>query len=136
MHHTHTTSRLPSSGTSRIRTVFGNVMGVVAVLMTLYLGWGVYDAITGEYIGGEVDAIRVVLGLGAVLTILAWVGAVALVKSGSDRSRHSELLTGGLWTILVGAIGVNALSLTPLWVPALGVVVVGLLLAVIGVVRM
>jgi hypothetical protein len=136
VHNAHATSHPDSAGTSRIRTVFGGILGVVAILMTPYLGWVVYDAITSDYVGGEVDAVRAIIGLITVLTVLAWVGAVALTKTGRDRSRHSLMLNAGLWIVLAGAVGVYALSLTPLWVVALGIVAAGLIMAVVGVARL
>ena len=136
MQGTHTASNTDAPRTSRFRIGLAWVVGVLAVLLTLFLGWSVIDALTGDYVGGEIDFVRAIVVAVAVFATLAWIGAVALWKSGRDRSRHSRLLNTGLLMTLAGAAGVQALSTTPLWVGALAVFMIGLAMAAIGAARM
>lgn len=133
-HHIH---ELGVPDRSAIRTGFGWALVAVSVPLTLFFGWGVFDGLTGNYIGGEVAMVWAIVGAAGVLTAFAWIGSVALIKSGHDLSRRSRLVSTGLIVALLGSAGVIAVPTTaPLLVALLGVVAIGLAVAAVGVIRM
>ncbi len=136
MQNAHHSSEIGTTDGSVLRTGFGWALGAIAVLLTLFAAWGSVDLATHDYIGGEVAIVQALIGTTIVLATMAWVGAIALIKSGRDRSRHSSLLSIGLVVAILGAIAVSALPVHSLWAVPLGVIGVGLVMSVVGAIRM
>lgn len=136
MQNAHDARELGSPDRSAIRTGFGWALVAIAVPLTVFFGWGVFDGLTGDYIGDEVAMVWVVLGAVGVLTAFAWIGAVALIKSGHDLSRRSHLVSTGLILALLGSIAVVVVPTTaPMLIVLLSAVAVGLVTAAVGAIR-
>jgi hypothetical protein len=82
MQSTHPQPIRESQRPGPIRTAIGRLLVVLASALTLFTGWGVYDAITGDYVGAEVDTVWYLVGFAAVLTGLVWAAAIAFVRHG------------------------------------------------------
>ncbi|MEN8114007.1 MAG: hypothetical protein ABFS21_06430 [Actinomycetota bacterium] len=143
MQSAHPTSEIRSTDGSAIHTGIGWMLGAVAVPMTLFFGWGVIDALTRDYVGVEAAIVWFIVEVAGFLATLAWVGAIALIKSGRDRSRRSRLvpiglttaLLGALWTLVLAAGVAGGLPIA-LWPVTAAIAVIGLITALVGAIRM
>jgi len=85
MQDTHLQSSTEPEHLHRVRTVAGWLLLALATALTLFVGYEFYDSLTGDYVGGEVATVWVITGFVGVLAAVAWVAAVALVRSGKNR---------------------------------------------------
>jgi hypothetical protein len=78
-------SSTESERPQRVGTVAGGLLLALATALTLFAGYGFYDSLTGDYVGGEVAAVWVITVFASVLAAVAWVAAIAFVRSGKNR---------------------------------------------------
>ena len=82
-------ARFPTHATHRMREVFAVLLAVPATVLTAFLAYAALDMATTTYVGYEVGLAWLFMTATAVLTLLAWTGAVLL-----HRSARRELRAG------------------------------------------
>jgi len=66
----------------RVKLPLGILSLVLGVALTVLLGITLYDAATGDYVGGEVQIVWMVNGFIGVIAALAWGVAFGILKPG------------------------------------------------------
>jgi hypothetical protein len=56
--------------------ILGVVYAVLALAATTYFVYAVFDALFGDYVGGEVATVWVITGVAGLITALLWWAAV------------------------------------------------------------
>ena len=68
----------------RLPHTAGWLLVMVATSLTVLFGYMIVDAATGDYVGGEVNAVWALTAIEGVLTGATWTGAVALLRIGDS----------------------------------------------------
>lgn len=68
-----------------VRRVFGYVVAAAALGLTAMLGVGVFQAMTGDFVGGEVEFVWTVVAFVAGVTAVVWAVAVMILKPPRKR---------------------------------------------------
>ena len=100
-----------------MRRLVGVLSLAIAVALTVGLVILVFQSITGDFTGGELQIVWTITGFVGILTALAWAAAVAILKPAS-RSPAYRAVFGGLLAGLVLAFVVHPWAL--LAVPIVG----------------
>ncbi len=68
------------------------VFAVIAVALTVGFVVVVFQSITGDFVGGEVQIVWTISGFVGVLTVVAWLVAVSILQS--TKKDASAITTG------------------------------------------
>ena len=74
-----------------IRTV-GILFAAVAVALTVAFVVVVFQAATGDWVGGEAEVVWTIAGFVGVLTAAAWAVAIAILNSAKENRRSQQFL--------------------------------------------
>lgn len=80
MQTTHPQPNRESHRPSSIRKAVATLLVLLASVLTLFTGYGAYDALTGDYVGGETSVVWLFTGIAAFLALLGWMAAVAYLR--------------------------------------------------------
>lgn len=109
---THKPDVLRTHPTNKGREVLATVLALPAILLTVYVVWGIFDFATKTYIEAEVLTVRLIIVAAGLLTMLAWAGVIALHKSARRDLRSAPRRF--LLTSMLAAFALSVLAMVGL----------------------
>ncbi len=86
----------------------GIVLAVLALLATFGLGLTIYQALTGDFVGGEVDLVWMITAMVGVVSAGLWAGTLLILSHEKNRKRLFTFLGGAAVIALVLGVGMGA----------------------------
>lgn len=83
-----------------MRRIVGVLSAALAVALTVAFLIVVFQAITGDFVGGEVGVVWTITGFVGLLTALAWLAAVLVLRSANRESAENS----NLMPVIAGSV--------------------------------
>ena len=90
-----------------MRRVFGILVALLAVALTV--GWGIIlvQTVTGDFVGGEVQIVWTITAVSGAITFVVWVGAFALLSAEENWRRAFGFLIGAMLLAFIVGLGIG-----------------------------
>ena len=90
-----------------MRRIFGFVTAAIAAAFTV--GWGIilFQTVTGDYVGGEVQIVWTITAISGIITFGVWVMTFALLSAEENRRRAFGFLMAAMLLAFIVGVGIE-----------------------------